>query len=258
MKLSVIEITVALEANKIEILSSKEVQDGVQLKVSGGTITAYKTGTVVVQGEKKKYLEDVLNGKAQNGDAGMFSSFGQTAFNDATEAKVSGESPAVHATAPQPAPAVHKNVFIVHGHDRSTLLELQNFLYRNGYNPIVLGEQTDGGDTIIEKLERMFERNDIAAAIVIATPDDIYEHPKPNMQYTQVARCRPNVELELGFVIAHLTRRKLVYLRKSVLENVEFILPSDVSGVVYQQFSQFNQVEFKILNELAFITSTLV
>jgi predicted nucleotide-binding protein len=50
---------------------------------------------------------------------------------------------------------LRNKIFIVHGHDNVTLLELQNFLWRHGYEPIVLKDERDGGDTIIEKLERI-------------------------------------------------------------------------------------------------------
>jgi predicted nucleotide-binding protein len=90
----------------------------------------------------------------------------------------------------------------------------------------------------------------IAAAVVLATPDDNYT----DNDGTAVARCRPNVNIETGFVIAHLTRKKLVYLRKNVLENVNFILPSNVQGVVYSPFTKLTEVEHKILKELEHIT----
>jgi hypothetical protein len=40
-------------------------------------------------------------------------------------------------------------------------------------------------------------------------------------------------ELQVGFVIVRLTRKKLVYLRTAVLEGVDFVLPFDIKGVIY-------------------------
>ncbi|CAE7491400.1 tirC, partial [Symbiodinium microadriaticum] len=231
----------------------KDVQDGVQLKVDGGTITAYSTGNAQVQGKNKKQLEDILNEKLQSGSGSMTSAFKHASFDATAEAKLTSES--VAATKSDSV-APRKRVFIVHGHDKTTRLELANFLYRSGYEPVVLADETDGGATIIEKLERELRHDSIAAAIVLATDDDIYAHPTPTQQYTHIARCRPNVELELGFVIGRLGREKFVFLRKSVLETVEFVLPSDVLGVVFQPFSDLSAVKHKILSELAHITGS--
>jgi predicted nucleotide-binding protein len=46
-----------------------------------------------------------------------------------------------------------KKIFIVHGHDEKPRLELSNFLYELGLNPIVLHDMPNQGRTIIEKFE---------------------------------------------------------------------------------------------------------
>lgn len=261
---SLSEITAALESNGIAILASKEVQNVVELKVPGAIITSFTNGNVQVEGEKKKQLEDLLNEYLQSGSCGMCSSFGQAPIQDAAEAKVSGDSGMkvaqkifpVHQAAPQTVQAAQpKEVFIVHGLDRNTLLELTNLLCRNNYIPIVPAKQRDDGTTIFEKLERELQNHSISAGIILATPDDMSAHPYPTQQqYTHLAHCRPNFELELGFFIGRLGREKIVYLRKSVSETVEFILPSEALGIAFHDFSVLSTLENKILSELAHIT----
>ena len=223
-----------------------DAENGVQIKVFGATITAYRNGNAQVQGKQRKVYEEMLESGGQkkvNGSKRLRSS-----SPAAIVSNYSGKGPWTNT---QQAPSL-KKVFIVHGHDETSLLELQHVLSKNGYDPIVLSEEMDGGDTIIEKLERVFSQgHDICAAVVLATPDDIYNDGA-------VARCRPNVELELGFVIARLTRKKLVYLRRSVLDTVTFTLPSDVQGVVYKAFNagKLRDIQGKILKDLAKMTAS--
>ena len=141
------------------------------------------------------------------------------------------------------APIPIPRIFIVHGHDEVSLTALRLLLHDNNFLPVVLSNQTNQGDTIIEKLEREFSPNNIAADIVLATPDDEYDSVNGH-----IARCRPNVDLELGFAIALLSRRKLVYLRKNSI-GVNFILPSDVNEIVYTPFDNLNSIQHQILQE---------
>lgn len=243
IKISINDVTSALEANNISIIERKDVQNGVQIKLATATITLYRNGNAQVQGAEKEAIEDILHAKVY-GVPGISNIVTRNSIAEGKQSSNVFSLPVISTSTDH-----RKEVFIVHGHDRTTLLELQNFLYRNNYRPIVLSEENDGGDTIIEKLERVFgPDHNIAAAIVLATPDDKYNNGT-------VARCRPNVELELGFVIARLTRRKLVYLRTNVLEGVNFILPSDVQGVIYQPFISLESVKHKILQELQHITT---
>lgn len=160
---------------------------------------------------------------------------------------------AVRVDSFSPIRSTKKKIFIVHGHDLQSLNQLQNCLRQSKiYDPIVLNEEdNNGADTIIEKLERIFSESEISAAIVLATPDDRYNN-------NTIARCRPNVELELGFVMARLTRRKVVFLRKEVEATMQFILPSDISGVVYTPFQQLNTIGTTILRALETTTKERV
>jgi predicted nucleotide-binding protein len=123
-------------------------------------------------------------------------------------------------------------VFTVYGHDLAARDALELLVRRMGLRPIVLGNLTGGGDTIIEKLERYLNRTgQIGFACVLLTPDDEgHAVGKPEeKQY----RARQNVVLELGMVLANLGRRRVAILHK---ESVE--LPSDIAGLLYIPFKE--------------------
>lgn len=198
----------------------------------------------VLNSSGEQFYEDLLQEKT----VGLSSA--NSIVMDIAEAKSSSnDSPTRVFGIPQGIfPVPKKNVFIVHGHDTLSRLQLTNFLHNNNYHPIVLSDQIDGGATIIEKLEREFNNSFVSACIVLATPDDTYNGDT-------IARCRPNVELELGYAIARLGRRKLLVLKKTVPATMSFIYPSDIQGLVYTSFDAINQVEHKILTELNNITA---
>lgn len=120
-----------------------------------------------------------------------------------------------------------KKVFIVHGHDMSTLHELGRLL-KDEFNldPVVLSEQPSVGlDTIISKFERL--ASNCFCAIILLTPDDKVENTETN-------RARQNVIFELGYFLGMLRtpdKRKIIILKKGDVE-----IPSDIHGVLYYQF----------------------
>ena len=125
------------------------------------------------------------------------------------------------------------NVFIVHGKDSVSKLELARMLEKLGFKPIILSEQPDKGRTIIEKLEH--ETIDVGFVFVILTPDDVgmardlYEKKADGLCY----RARQNVILELGYFVGQIGRSRVCCLYKGDLE-----LPSDIHGVVYKKFEK--------------------
>ena len=116
-----------------------------------------------------------------------------------------------------------KNMFIVHGKDNVSKLELARMLEKMGFIAVILSEQPDKGRTIIEKLEQ--ESMDLGYAFIILTPDDTTIEGK---KY-----ARQNVILELGYFVGKLGRKKVCCLYKGDLE-----LPSDIHGVVYKRFQE--------------------
>lgn len=119
-----------------------------------------------------------------------------------------------------------KNVFIIHGHDEVSLLQLRIILKEDfKLNPIILKEQPDIGSlTIIEKFEEYAEK--CSFAIAIFTPDDQID--KEGQIYLQ---ARPNVIYELGWFCGRYERKHVMLLLK---EGTEIF--SDFSGVIQYRF----------------------
>jgi predicted nucleotide-binding protein len=120
-------------------------------------------------------------------------------------------------------------VFMVHGHDNATKLEVAQFIERiTGDRPIILHEQVDQGlRTIIEKFEDY--ASEIGFAVVLLTADDL---GRAKEEMTLSFRSRQNVVLELGFFIGRLGRNRVVALYG---EGVE--LPSDLHGMLRKSLS---------------------
>ena len=112
-------------------------------------------------------------------------------------------------------------IFIVHGHDDSTKLELKNYIQNTLKlgEPIILAEKATAGLTIIEKFEKYASGCDLV--FVLLTPDDVYGTEK---------RARQNVILEMGYFLGKLGRKsgRVILLYKGNLD-----IPSDISGLIY-------------------------
>ena len=123
-------------------------------------------------------------------------------------------------------------VFIVHGHDDRTKLELKNYLQNvlRLPEPIILHEQPDHGRTLIEKLEDYAGCSDLA--LVVLTPDDKMATPDGTNADKRCAR--QNVIFEMGYFLGVLGRKsgRVILLHKGPLD-----MPSDLSGVIYVDIS---------------------
>lgn len=131
--------------------------------------------------------------------------------------------------------AVKKNprVFIVHGHDLTMRESVARFVQAIGLEPVILADQVNGGRTVIEK----FERNaDVGYAIVLLSPDD---------QGEAGGRARQNVVLEWGYFIGRLGRAHVCALKNGHVE-----LPSDILGIVWQEFDPAGGWKRGLANEL--------
>ena len=118
----------------------------------------------------------------------------------------------------------NNKVFIVHGHDDAAKYEMAHTLNNAGFETIILHEQADGGDTIIEKIERY---TDVAFAVVLYTECD-YGRAKEQEVSDEKFRARQNVVFEHGYLIAKLSRKRVCAIVKGDVET-----PGDISGVVY-------------------------
>jgi predicted nucleotide-binding protein len=124
-------------------------------------------------------------------------------------------------------------VFVVHGHDRGAREQLELVLHKLGLQPFVLQNTDGGGLTIIESLERMIGRNAASSfGIVLLTPDDM-GYAKQDGEAEAKPRSRQNVILEMGMLLASLTRERVAILQKGFVER-----PSDVGGIIYLPFNE--------------------
>ena len=114
-------------------------------------------------------------------------------------------------------------VFIVHGHDEVTKLQVTDLVRKLGLKPIVLVDRTNAGRTIIEKVEA---EDEVLFAIVLLTPDDVGAAKDDANRLRQ--RARQNVILEFGYFLGRLGRRHVCCLYHDGVE-----LPSDMSGIAY-------------------------
>lgn len=131
------------------------------------------------------------------------------------------------------------NIFIVHGHDERTKLDVARTLEKIGLNPIILSEQPNQGQTIIEKFEL---HSNVGFAVVLLTADDL---GKTKTADDEKYRARQNVILEMGYFIGKLGRNKVFPLYEDGVE-----LPSDLHGVLYNPIDDANSWKFKLAKEL--------
>ncbi len=125
------------------------------------------------------------------------------------------------------------HIFVVHGHDSISREQLELVLHKLGLQPFVLQNTDGGGLTIIESLEKMIGKNAASSfGIVLLTPDDI-GYSKKDGETEAKARARQNVILEMGMLLASLTRDRVAILQKGFVEH-----PSDVNGIIYIPFNE--------------------
>lgn len=134
------------------------------------------------------------------------------------------------------SPHNSKKVFIVHGHDGELKQAVARIIEKQGIEAIILSEQANKGRTIIEKFE---DYSDVSGAICLFTADD-YGRAKNNT--TDNTRARQNVVLEAGYFMGKLGRNCVAILADKDIE-----MPSDLSGVVYTDSTNW---EINLLKEL--------
>lgn len=199
-------------SRSFKIESQKEIQHGTQIKLTNGAIVnVYTTGRYNVQGKNAELVRrSIDNGEVIDIDSG-------------TQNK-------------------NNKVFVVYGHDENAKLELETLLRRWGLEPVFLDKIPSGGQTIIEKLEGQMPN--VEYGIVLATPDDIgYRKDAPD---EQMFRCRQNVVLEMGMLLAKLGRDHIAILQKNP-KNTE--RPSDIQGLLYIPFE--DRIEPEASKQLA-------
>jgi len=133
-----------------------------------------------------------------------------------------------------------KDVFIVHGHNEELKEKVARIIEKLKLKPIILHEQSDKGQTIIEKIE---SNSNVDFAIVLLTYDD-YGNAKSN-NGKKNKRARQNVILELGYFLAKLGRSKVMILYEESVES-----PSDMSGFLYTLIDENESWKLRLVKEL--------
>jgi len=134
---------------------------------------------------------------------------------------------------------INKKIFIVHGHDEHAKEMVARFLENNDFDTIILHEQANGGRTIIENIENY---SDVGFAVILLTPDDI---GRAKNEDKSQSRARQNVILELGYFVGKLGRNKVCVFKSDELE-----IPTDFSGVIWNQLDSIGAWKYILLKEL--------
>jgi len=151
------------------------------------------------------------------------------------------ESTSVAVSTKQNTAAGNGNrIFIVHGHDEEAKQSVARCIDKLGYEPVILHEQPNRGQTVIEKFE---EFADVGFAVVLLTPDDVGASKKAPDNLLN--RARQNVIFELGYLIGKLGRHRVCALHRSDLE-----LPSDYSGILWVNMDSEGAWRFALVREM--------
>lgn len=136
-----------------------------------------------------------------------------------------------------------KKVFIVHGRDDARKFELASFLHGvTGEQPVILHQQSNGGQVLIEKLEE--HGASAGFAVVLLTGDD-FGRPEELAAEDERPRARQNVVFEMGFFFGLIGRQKVAVLYEPGVE-----LPSDINGLVYTEIDPAGGWKPKLAAEL--------
>lgn len=217
----------------------KETGNGHQFRASDGAILNFwpTKGTVLLQGNPaaSKRLAELIQPYLAGAHASV-------APANTTE-PVTGSWRLPSSAAP--AQAAHQ-IFVVHGHDKLARDELELMLRRLDLEPYILQNNNPGGMTIIEALESKIGKNhDSDFGIVLFTADDMgFSKATPDKQEH---RARQNVVLELGMLLASLTRRRTAIIVKGLVT-----LPSDLQGIIELRYNDhIKEVVPKLCEHLA-------
>jgi predicted nucleotide-binding protein len=133
-------------------------------------------------------------------------------------------------------------IFIVHGRDELALAQLKSLLLEKNVRPIVLKDTPKTGPEILDKLEEEIGR--CAGGFILLTPDD--EGRLRNTEQQLVERARQNVIFESGYLLAQFRdARRVCFLVQRPVE-----MPSDLKGLLYEEFETIDRSRGRILSVL--------
>jgi hypothetical protein len=125
-----------------------------------------------------------------------------------------------------------KTVFVVHGHDRLALVELELICQKLHIKPYILQNEPPFGLSIIEILEQKIGADPaISFGIVLMTADDMVFTDRGSGK--TIFRARQNVLLEAGMLFAPVGRSRVALLAKADID-----VPSDLGGILYLPFEK--------------------
>lgn len=122
----------------------------------------------------------------------------------------------------------NKKVFIVHGRNEAIRDKVEAFVRRIGLEPVILCKEASRGQSILDKI---ISYSDVGFALVLYTGCD--EGRLRDSEEDCKPRARQNVVFEHGYMIAHLSKDRVVAL----IEDSSVEIPGDYSGVVYISLS---------------------
>lgn len=135
----------------------------------------------------------------------------------------------------------YSKIFIVHGHDGELKESVARIVEKQNIEAIILSEQANLGRTIVEKFE---DYSDVDGAICLFTADD---YGRSKIVSKDNFRARQNVVLETGYFMGKLGRKNIVILADNDIE-----MPSDLSGVVYTNTTNWQINLLKELKEIGY------
>lgn len=135
-----------------------------------------------------------------------------------------------------------RNVFIVHGRDLAPVRALELLLHREGIAPKVILNEPKSAQEILDYVETTAAR--CKAGFILITPDD--EGRLRGSKDPLAPRARENVIFETGLLFARFRELE----RVSVLLKKPTKLPSDLAGILYDEFDTIEGIEGKISSKL--------
>jgi predicted nucleotide-binding protein len=137
---------------------------------------------------------------------------------------------------------LEKNVFIVHGRDAKSRAELETLLFKLGVKPRTLMDEQKKAQGILPAIEQLIKV--CAAGFILVTPDD--EGRLFGSGDTLMPRARENVIFEMGLLFSAFRE----FERVAVLLKKPVTMPSDLSGTLYEEFTEIADIEGRIRSKL--------
>lgn len=132
----------------------------------------------------------------------------------------------------------NRRVFIIHGHDETNRLRLENMIRKLELEPIVmLDERPVGLTTFLDKFENLART--CAFAVALITKDDCVLKDG-----VQVWQGRPNAMFEIGWFCNYFNRKRIILLVQSGTA-----VWSDLQGVEYVSFETDVNSTFQDLHQ---------